>query len=120
LAQAHLRERLATLTAAWLEPVELPLGFGRIDTIDLSQPASPALDRPLTKSAAASTATPNHPSAACRLSTDLVQTAPSLRKFALVDPLDEKAARSQRAAAPLAARRSTRPLPRSCAIAAGG
>lgn len=36
LAEAHLAERLATLTAVWLKPVELPLGFGRTDTIDLS------------------------------------------------------------------------------------
>ena len=35
-AEAHLAERLATLTAVWLEPVELPLGFGHTETIDLS------------------------------------------------------------------------------------
>ena len=49
LEEAHLAERLGTMTPVWLEPVELPLGFGRADTIDLSNwdgsPRSASLDR---------------------------------------------------------------------------
>jgi hypothetical protein len=49
LEEANLAQRLGTLTPAWLERVELPLGFGLADTIDLTiwdgAPRSHHLDR---------------------------------------------------------------------------
>jgi TIR domain len=49
IEEAHLAEKLGTFTPAWLERVDPPLGFGRADTIDLSEwdgaPRSPRLDR---------------------------------------------------------------------------
>jgi len=94
LAEAHLAERLATLTAVWLEPAELPLGFGR-DTIDLSNcDGSPRTRRSIgrfelgrLRRRRPRTIFPR-PGA---LSTDLgADGAPRLPKFAPVDR-DEKA-----------------------------
>jgi hypothetical protein len=49
LEEAELAERLGTLTPAWLERVDPPLGFARADTIDLTRwdgaPRSHTLDR---------------------------------------------------------------------------
>jgi hypothetical protein len=97
LEEAHLAERLGTLTPVWLEPVELPLGFGRADTIDLANwdgsPRSPALDRLLNE---VGRRVGRDPEPSFRGLQHYEQTwrgfgAPPLSRFALVDPLDEEA-----------------------------
>jgi formylglycine-generating enzyme required for sulfatase activity len=53
LEEAHLAQRLGTLTPVWLERVDPPLGFARAETVDLSvwdgAPRSHGLDRLLTE-----------------------------------------------------------------------
>jgi hypothetical protein len=97
LEEAHLAERLGTLTPVWLEPVELPLGFGRADTIDLSNwdgaPRSPSLDRLLNE---VGRRVGRDPVPSYRGLQHYEETwrgfgAPPLAKFALVDPLAEEA-----------------------------
>ncbi|HXC27839.1 MAG TPA: toll/interleukin-1 receptor domain-containing protein [Stellaceae bacterium] len=97
LEEAHLAERLGTLTPVWLEPVELPLGFGRADTIDLANwdgsPRSRALDRLLNE---ISRRVGRDPEPAFRGLQHYEETwrgfgAPPLSQFALVDPIDEEA-----------------------------
>jgi TIR domain len=97
LEEAHLAERLGTLTPVWLEPVELPLGFGRTDTIDLSNwdgsPRSPALDRLLNE---VGRRVGRDPEPSYRGLLHYEETwrgfgAPPLSRFALVDPLAEEA-----------------------------
>ncbi|HEX3535728.1 MAG TPA: toll/interleukin-1 receptor domain-containing protein [Stellaceae bacterium] len=97
LEEAHLAERLGTLTPVWLEPVELPLGFGRADTIDLSHwdgsPRSPALDRLLNE---VGRRVGRDPAPSYRGLQHYEETwrsfgAPPLSRFALVDPIDEEA-----------------------------
>jgi hypothetical protein len=97
LEEAHLAERLGTLTPVWLEPVELPLGFGRADTIDLSNwdgsPRSPSLDRLLNE---VGRRVGRDPVPSYRGLQHYEETwrgfgAPPLARFALVDPLAEEA-----------------------------
>jgi hypothetical protein len=97
LEEAHLAERLGTLTPVWLEPVELPLGFGRADTIDLSNwdgsPRSPTLDRLLNE---VGRRVGRDPAPSYRGLQHYEETwrsfgAPPLSRFALVDPIDEEA-----------------------------
>ncbi len=97
LEEAHLAERLGTLTPVWLELVELPLGFGRADTVDLSNwdgsPRSPVLDRLLNE---IGRRVGRDPEPSFRGLQHYEQTwrgfgAPPLSQFALVDPLDEEA-----------------------------
>lgn len=97
LEEAHLAERLGTLTPVWLEPVELPLGFGRADTIDLANwdgsPRSPTLDRLLNE---VGRRVGRDPEPSFRGLQHYEETwrgfgAPPLSRFALVDPLDEEA-----------------------------
>lgn len=97
LEEAHLSERLGTLTPVWLEPVELPLGFGRADTIDLSHwdgsPRSPTLDRLLNE---VGRRVGRDPAPSYRGLQHYEETwrsfgAPPLSRFALVDPIDEEA-----------------------------
>ena len=97
LEEAHLAERLGTLTPVWLEPVELPLGFGRADTIDLSNwdgsPRSPSLDRLFNE---IGRRVGRDPLPSYRGLQNYEETwrgfgAPPLAKFALVDPLAEEA-----------------------------
>src|ERR1700738_3832824 len=96
LEEAHLAQKLGTFTPAWLERVDLPLGFGRADTIDLSvwdgAPRSHLLDRLLSEIAR-------------QVGRDPVQQfrglvayeeswrsfgAPSLANFALIAPLEAR------------------------------
>lgn len=53
LEEATLAQRLGTLTPVWLQRVDLPLGFGRAETLDLTAwdgaPRSHLLDRLLTE-----------------------------------------------------------------------
>jgi len=97
LEEAHLAERLGTLTPVWLEPVELPLGFGRADTIELSAwdggPRSPALDRLLNE---VGRRVGRDPEPSYRGLQHYEETwrgfgAPALSRFALVDPIAEEA-----------------------------
>lgn len=97
LEEAYLAERLGTLTPVWLEPVELPLGFGRADTIDLSKwdgsPRSPALDRLLNE---VGRRVGRDPVPSYRGLSQYEETwrsfgAPPLAKFALLDPQTEEA-----------------------------
>lgn len=97
LEEAHLAERLRTLTPVRLEAVELPLGFGRADTIDLSNwdgsPRSPMLDRLLNE---IGRRVGRDPEPSFRGLQHYEQTwrgfgAPPLSQFALVDPIDEEA-----------------------------
>jgi hypothetical protein len=97
LEEAHLAERLGTLTPVWLESIELPLGFGRADTVDLSNwdgsPRSPVLDRLLNE---IGRRVGRDPEPSFRGLQHYEQTwrgfgAPPLSQFALVDPLDEEA-----------------------------
>jgi hypothetical protein len=97
LEEAHLAERLGTLTPVWLEPVELPLGFGRADTIDLSNwdgsPRSPALDRLLNE---IGRRVGRDPVPSYRGLQHYEETwrgfgAPPLSRFALLDPVAEEA-----------------------------
>ncbi|HML10689.1 MAG TPA: toll/interleukin-1 receptor domain-containing protein [Stellaceae bacterium] len=97
LEEAHLAERLGTLTPVWLEAVELPLGFGRADTIDLSSwdgsPRSPALDRLLNEVGrrVGRDAEPSFRGLQHYEETWRSFGSPPLSRFALVDPLDEEA-----------------------------
>ena len=97
LEEAHLAGRLGTLTPVWLEPIELPLGFGRADTIDLSNwdgsPRSPTLDRLLNE---VGRRVGRDPSPSFRGLQSYEETwrsfgAPPLSRFALVDPIEEEA-----------------------------
>lgn len=97
LEEAHLAERLGTLTPVWLEPIELPLGFGRADTIDLSSwdgsPRSPTLDRLLNEVGRRVGRDPEPSYRGLQTYEETWRSfgAPPLSKFALVDPLDEEA-----------------------------
>jgi len=97
LEEANLAERLGTLTPVWLEPVELPLGFARTDTIDLSHwdgsPRSPVLDRLLNE---VGRRVGRDPAPSYRGLQSYEETwrsfgAPPLSRFALVDPIAEEA-----------------------------
>jgi hypothetical protein len=93
LEEAHLAERLGTLTPVWLEYVEPPLGFGRAETIDLSTwdgaPRSPQLNGLLNEIARR---VGREPAPSYRGLSEYEQTwrrfgAPTLSRFALIDPL---------------------------------
>jgi hypothetical protein len=97
LEEAHLAERLGTLTPVWLEPVELPLGFGRADTIDLTNwdgsPRSSSLDRLFNEVARRVGRDPEPSYRGLQHYEDTWRSfgAPPLSQFALVDPIDEEA-----------------------------
>ena len=97
LEEAHLAERLGTLTPVWLESVELPLGFARADTIDLSNwdgsPRSSLLDRLLNE---VGRRVGRDPAPSYRGLQHYEETwrsfgAPTLAQFALLDPQIEEA-----------------------------
>lgn len=97
LEEAHLADRLGTLTPVWLEPVELPLGFGRADTIDLSNwdgsPRSPTLDRLLNEIGRRVGRDPQPSYRGLQSYEEMWRGfgAPPLSRFALVDPIEEEA-----------------------------
>ena len=95
LEEAQLAKELGTLTPVWLERVDLPLGFGRVETIDLSDwdgsPRSPRLDRLLTEIARR---VGRDPSPSFRGLLEYEETwrtlgGPSLAQFALSQPVAE-------------------------------
>ncbi len=97
LEEANLAERLGTFTPVWLERVDLPLGFGRTETIDLSNwdgsPRSPVLDRLFNEVARR---VGHDPAPSYRSLQNYEQTwrgfgAPPLARFPLVDPIAEEA-----------------------------
>jgi hypothetical protein len=96
LEEAHLAERLGTLTPVRLEPVELPLGFGRANTVDLTiwdgSPRSPTLDRLLNE---IGRRVGRDPEPSFRGLQHYEETwrsfgSPPLSQFALVDPITEE------------------------------
>jgi hypothetical protein len=93
LEEAHLAQRLGTLMPAWLERIDLPLGFARADTIDLSMwdgaPRSHALDRLLSEIARRVGRDPVHQFRGLREYEEAWRSfgAPSLANFNLSTPV---------------------------------
>jgi hypothetical protein len=96
LEEAELAERLGTFTPVWLQRVDLPLGFARADTIDLTiwdgAPRSYTLDRLLIEVARR---VGRDPIPSFRGLQEYEATwrafgAPHLSQFALIAPVEER------------------------------